>query len=276
MFTLDPIHPLYTAILEAVSASPNISIGELLKELHRKKVNITLQHLYRTIHRMVEAQILVKSGTTVSVNVMWLTYIQFFAERGKKTLMNTSIQQVFPLKPGKKVTFKVMTLLELQTLWHHLLVQVHQAVPKKHLLKYYSHAWWQIGKHALDIDFYRRITEGGIQCHWLFGNTTFLDQHAVKIHKDLMDSRLTDNPPFPREGYALNIYGSYIFECVIPERLSKHLDFVFHTVTSEDMFDPEIYEDIFTLREPMTLRVWNNEKQSTILRKKFAPFFLYS
>ena len=274
MFTLDPLHPLYTAILEAVAATPNITLTDLHATLRRRKVQITLQHLYRTVNRMVEEQILLKSGTTVAVNLMWLSYVQFFTERAKAALLTQGAQRVIPLKPGERRTFKVHTLLDLQTLWNHLLVQLYRAAPQKYLFKYYSHAWWQVGKHSLDRDFYKRITEMGVRCYWVFGNDTFLDRHAADLHKDLMDCRLVDKPPFPAEGYNLNVYGSYVLECIFPERISKHFEYMFHTVASIDQFDPDIYSDIFHLKAPITLKLLHDEKQAAPLRAKIEGIFL--
>lgn len=274
MFTLDPLHPLYTAILDAVAGTPHISLAELHATLRRRRVDITLQHLYRTVNRMVEEQILLKSGTTVSVNLMWLSYLEFFAGRAKTTILQDRSQQVFPLKDGERRMFKVHCLLDLQTIWNHLLVELYRSEPQKYLFKYYSHAWWQLGKHSLDPAFYKRITELGVRCYWVFGNTTFLDHHAADLHKDLMDVRLVEKPPFPSEGYCLNVYGPYVFECLFPEKITKHFDFIFHNVTAFEQFDPEIFSDIFLLKVPLTLKVSRSEKQAAPLRATIGQYFL--
>ena len=275
MFTLDPLHPLYTAVLDAVAASPGISVGELHKTLRRRKVEITLQHLYRTVNRLVDEQILLKTGTSLAVNLMWLSYLQFFADKAKSAaLQKAGGQQIFPFKEGERRAFKADTLLDLQALWNHFLVQLHRAFPQQFLFKYYSHAWWQLGRHALDPDFYRRIKDAGIRCYWVFGSDSPLDRHAAELHKDLMDVRLLSEPPFPAEGYNLNVFGSYIFECIFPERVTRHFDFVFKNVSSPDQFDPEVFSDIFVLKEPLTLKIWRSEKQAAPLRAKIEREFL--
>jgi hypothetical protein len=275
MFALDPIHPLYNAIISIVAETPDLSVGDLHVKLTLRGEDITLQHLYRTVNRLVEAQILLKSGTTLSVNLMWLSYLEFFAESAKKIATETRQgPSPFPLKEGQHVTFKVSTLADLQTLWNHLLVQAHREAPQKHLLKYYSHAWWQLGKHALDPAFYRRIKESGVRCYWLFGNRTPLDLGAVEAQKDLMDTRLVDEPPFPREGYNLNVYGPYVFECILPDRLSRHLEFIFKTLTDPKQFDAAVYDDIFAIEEPMTLKIRRSESQAKEMRMKIERFFL--
>lgn len=277
MFCLDPLHPLYTAVLDVIGANPGVSVGELHTMLRKRRMPITLQHLYRTVNRLVDEQIVIKAGTQLSVNLMWLSYLQFFADRSKKTLLDArSAEVVFPLKEGERRTFTCNSLLDLQALWNHLLVRLHRAAPARHLLKYYSHAWWQIGRYALDPAFYRYIKETGVRCHWLFGNTTFLDRHAAELHKDLMNARLVDDPPFPKEGYNLNVYGSHVFECLFPEKITKHFNFVFRTVTSLDQFDADVYNDIFLLKAPLTLKVWRNETQAAALRAKIELHFLKS
>jgi hypothetical protein len=274
MFCLDPLHPLYTAVLEIVSASPGISIADLHAALRKKKTEVTLQHVYRTVNRLVKEQILLKTGTTLSVNLMWLSYLQFFAERSKNTLLEETGKHVFPLQDDERRTFKVDSLLDLQTLWNHLLVELHRSAPQTFLMKYYSHAWWQLGAYALDPAFYKRIREAGLRCYWLFGNTTVLDKHAAALHEDVMDVRLIENPPFPTEGYCLNVYGPYIFECLFPEKISKLLDVYFHSVQSIDQFDPEVFSDIFTLPSKITLKVWKSESQALGLRRKIEQYFV--
>ena len=274
MFCLDPIHPLYTAILDVAAASPGIAVADLHKELRRRKTDVTLQHLYRMVNRMVEEQILLKEGTALSVNLMWLSYLQFFADRSKQALLDKGGRTMFPMKDGERRTFKVGNLLDLQSLWNHMLVQLHRTEPQKYLLKYYSHAWWQLGRHALDDDFYAEIRKSGLRCYWLFGGDTFLDRHAVALHEKLMDARLTTASPFPAEGYNLNVYGPYIFECVFSERITKHFRFLFEQVRSLDAFDDEVFSDIFSLPSPLTLKVRRDEKQALQLRAKIERFFL--
>lgn len=274
MYALDPIHPVYTAILATVAADPAITVADVHAQLKRRGTAITLQHLYRTVNRLVEAQILLKSGTALTVNLMWLSYLQFFAETAKKTMSeHAEGPLIFPLKEGKHVTLKADTLADLQTLWNHLLVKLHRTEPQKYLLKYYSHAWWLLGAYALEPAFYKRIKEAGVSCYWLFGNASTLDRFAIEGKQDFMDARLAEDTPFPKEGYNLNVYGPYIFECVLPERLSRQFTFIFKTVTDPAQFDSTMLSDIFTQREPLKLKIWRNSARAQELRQSIGKFF---
>ena len=81
MFCLDPLHPIYNAILEAVAAQPGITMAQLHDTVRKKhKVDTSLQHLYRTVSRLIDDQILLKAQVKLSINAMWLSYLEFFAD----------------------------------------------------------------------------------------------------------------------------------------------------------------------------------------------------
>jgi hypothetical protein len=276
MFVLDPLHPIYNGIMAIVAEKPGITMADLFKALRKRKVETSLQHLYRTVARLVEGQVLLKTGKKLSVNLMWLSYVQFFAEQAKSSLtVLQADEKGFPLKEGERRTYETHTLLEVQTLWNHLLVQLYRIQPQeKYLFKFYSHAWWQVGKHALDAEFYRQIKSKGVSCYWLYGHATALDRHAMEQLEGLGDMRSAKTPPFPEEGYNLNVYGDYIFECIFPEKIAKHLGFLFHSITSFDQFDPDILADVFALGVPYKVTVWRNARQAKILRAKITQYFL--
>jgi hypothetical protein len=276
MFVLDPLHPIFNAIVGIVSEKPDITMAELHAALKKRKVDTSLQHLYRTVARLVEGQLLLKSGKKLSLNLMWLSYLQFFADQAKNSLAERrSKESTFPLKEGERRTYEAGTLLEVQTIWNHQLIQLHRMQrEEKYLFKYYSHAWWQVGKHALDLEFYRTIKAKGVSCYWLYGHGTFLDTYAMESLKGLADLRSAEKPPFPEEGYNLNIYGEYIFECVFPEKVANHLGLLFHGVTSLKAFDEDMLADIFAIEAPFKVTVWRNAKQAAALRAKILRHFL--
>jgi len=275
MFCLDPLHPLYNTVIEVVGAKPGITVADLHKELTKlHKLDVSLQHLYRTVNRLIEEQVLIKTKSALSLNLMWLSYIAFFADKGRSKLLEQREMGGVQLKEGQRKQFDLDTLADVQTLWNHLLVQLHREAPQKYLFKYYSHVWWQLGRHALNPDFYKAIRERGVNCEWLYGNDTFLDRETLKRHGELFDWRIAKDPPFPKEGYNINIYGDCILECIFPERIAKHLALLFQSVKSLDEFDEGILDDIFAMKAKYKVTLWRSKAQASLLRAKITQFFL--
>jgi|GEM_PF-2055470 len=274
MFALDPVHPLFDAIVRAVAKEPSISVSDLHKRLKSQKIDVTLQHLYRKINQLIEEQILLKDKGTLTVNLMWLSFLEFFAGSAKESLAEAAGETVFPLKEGARLSFSADNLLDVQTLWNHFLIRLHRISPQKYLYKYYSHAWWIWSKRPLDSGFYRSIKQKGIRCLWLYGNDSFLDREAALLHQTLFDSRIATDSPFPKEGYNLNVYGEYIFECNFPDNVSRHLALLFRSIPSTSKEDRALLSDIFSLKGDFKVTIWRNAKQSARHQAAIGRYFL--
>lgn len=274
MFRIDPSDELTSTILRTVAERPGISVADLHDTVKKKK-SVTLQHLYRKVNQLIEEEIIIKRKGMLAVNLMWLSYLEFFASEAKVALEKEKALTIFPLKQGQRVTFSADTLNGVQTLWHHLLVQLHRKQPQKKLYKYYSHSWWVWNKRTLDVAFYKKIMASGVRCLWLYGGNTSLDRAAVTMYPDLLDSRIALDTPFPDEGYNLNVYGDYIFECLFPPHISRHLKLIFASVTSKKKEDLSMFDDIFEMKGDCKITVWNNPPQAQKFQKTIERYFLF-
>jgi hypothetical protein len=271
MFTIDPIHPIYSAVVEMVAVYPQITIGELHDHLKKKmKLQISLAHLYRVVTRMIDGQILIKNHGKLSLNLMWVSYVEFIAGRAKRILQHA---EDFSLRPGERKTYEAHSLLDVEAVWNHVLVSLYRSLKEKTIHKYYSHAWWQLGRNAEEISFYKRLKEGGIECHWVFGSDSFLDQVGAKRVNEVFTGVAAKDAPFPIEGYNLNVYGEYVIECILPDKICRHFDLFFGNVKSMKEFDHELFLDIFGMRGKYKVTVWRNAKQADLLRKKLLTYF---
>ncbi len=274
MFAIDPADELMDAVIRAVAESPGISVAGLHATL-KKKRSVTLQHLYRKVNQLIDEEVLIKRKSTLTLNLLWLSYLQYFASESKKEMAKNSALSVFPLKKNQRVTFTADTLNGVQTLWHHLLIQLHRTAPQKMLYKYYSHAWWVWNKRTLDVKFYKKIYDSGVRCLWLYGNNTFLDRQAVNMYPDILESRISIDVALPGEGYNLNVYGDYVFECVLPAHIARHLDLVFHSATSTKQDELALIDDVFAMQAEFTVTVWHNPALAQKFQKQIGQYFLF-
>ncbi len=273
MFSVAPLHPLHNGVLELVARHPEITMSELHERLRKTyKLKTSLQHLYRVVTQMEEEQVLVKMKGKVSLNLMWASYLSFYAERARRAAaQSVAAHANIPLKDGERRKYVAASLQEVEAIWNHLLVQLYHAVGGQTLHKYYSHAWWLLGKQAHDVGFYRELSSRGIRCQWLFGNDTPLDRAGAQKLKQIFTTVITDMPGFPKEGYNLNVYGDYVLECILPDKLAADLGAFFRGTASPDEFDADAFLDLCVRRTPCTVTVWRNAAQAQALRDKIAP-----
>ncbi len=271
MFLLDPVHPIYSTIVEVVSINPGVSIADLHSILRKKmRMSVSLAHLYRIVMRMIDTQILIKVHGKIMLNLMWVSYVGFVMQRAGKI---ASHAEGIVLKEGEKRVFDAHSLFEVEAIWNHILVSLYGMLRQKKLHKYYSHAWWQFGANAEDAVFYRSLKEKGIECRWIFGSNTFLDSLASKILNETFEAVVLKEPPFPKEGYSLNVYGDYIIESLLPDSIAKHFSLFFSSVKVIKDFDQALFTDLFLMRGKYKVTVWRSPKQAELLREKLNRYF---
>lgn len=278
MFCLDPLTPLFNAVVEIVAEHPGISIADVKTRLQRDaKINVSLQHVYRTVTRMTEAQILLKRKRQLFLNLLWLSHIELFASSAKQRLLEgNDLQTLSALADGKRIAFSARSLREMQALWHHVLIQLNRIVAptaRRQLHKYYAHAWWLVQEKGSDAAFYERIAAKGVECFWLIGNDTFLDRRAMDHYKKLFAIALTDHAPFPTEGYNLNVFGDYVLECVFPKAITDHLTLLFRNVRSVREWDAAVFENILDIPASFSVTVTRSAQKADALRAKIGRLF---
>lgn len=277
MFALLPGQPIQTAILELLSVSPEMSLSEMHAKLKTGHgVRISLQHLYRVIGEMIEGKQLIKVKTKVSVNLMWIAYVELAARRVKERMIASSLDSDdLPQRDGGHKQYTADSLLELEAIWSHLLVQIDALSKTKEWYAYNSHALLHPAKGGLDLSTYRDISARGITCCLLYGNDTALDRAALAQVQTLPGFRaaISTDTPFPREGYTLNVSGDYMLDCVFPESVTKHLQMLFASTTPDSTIDPQLFASIFSLKGTCQITVRKNSLQAKGLREKIKMFF---
>lgn len=272
MPTLDPLHPLQSAILEVLVAAPGVTMSELhVRVMNDCKVDVSLQNLYRTVGQMIEAQLLIREKGKISLNAVWASHLTRFAEEAKKQYLdNTPSTLDLPTADGGKKEFLAESLGALDPLWNHILRTIAGIYDDPEWYEYNAHPWHFLGFTETE----RRLYESlGTRGHKLYGNDSFLDHYGVKLNASGDDVAVAADSPFPKEGYSLWLCGDYIVDCVFPETLSKHFAFFFQTVQTIDQFHADLFADIFRMKARCRLLVWKSAKEAALLRAKFLPYF---
>lgn len=82
------------------------------------KLPIPLQHVYRMVTDMIDAQMPVKTEGKISLSLMWISYIEFFAQRAKRATFERlpNVQDTF-LAAGRKRKFSTRCAHDPETIW---------------------------------------------------------------------------------------------------------------------------------------------------------------
>lgn len=82
-----------------------------------------------------------------------------------------------------------------------------------------------------------------------------------------------ENPPFPEEGFCMNIIGDFIIECTFPQTITEHYKIFFDTVRSFEDFNLEMFSHIIKMKETATLKLIHSPEHAKKMKAKIKKFF---
>jgi len=107
-----------SAIIEILGMSKFMQIQKIhviLKEQY--SIDISLAQMYKTINKLLDAQILVKQGKEVSLNLRWIEKIRSFMNRVEKNYISSVDDFTFDI--GNTQLFHADSLFALDTMRNH-------------------------------------------------------------------------------------------------------------------------------------------------------------
>lgn len=274
MTSFDPLHPKTGAIIELLAENQVLSTAELLKFLDEKRqIKMSTANFYKIIARMVENQILVKTGDQVALNMTWATSVYKYAEMMYQQ-KNSQMEAFLPFKQGERRTFQAESLDKIDPIWTHLVLYLFTQEKDEMIYVYEAHPWYLLGRPATERRMYESCYIQGKKIRMLLGNKTFLDQYGYQLHKTTpCEVMITDQPPFPKEGYTFWLCGEYIIECYYPELISQYFASFFETTKSINDFDLKTFNGIFYIKVPAELKVSRDKKKAEEMRQSIKKFF---
>ena len=224
---------------------------------------------------MVDAQLLVRNKGRLSLNLLWVTHLIRLSETVEQSyLVNGRDQVEIPQDENEVRCFFSDSLLGLDPIWNDALLKLKGYTEERRWFVYNSHPWYSLGMPDTERRFYQALVAAGIEAHMLYGNSGFLDCYAMKVFQ--VDGFLTtaaQNTGFPEEGYALWVCGEYLLECEFPQAISNHFAFYFNNVKSVDLFDAQLFADIFRMRSRCSITIRKSPTRAAELRDKLQQYF---
>ena len=280
MAVLDPLHPLQSAIIEVLSGAREITAAELLLKLRSGHgLEASRQNVYRTIGQLLERQVLVRSKGRLSLNLMWVTHLERLSETIREHYLDEGNQfQDLPRKEGEVRKFKAHSLLELDPVWNHALLELARVNSGQLFYAYNAHAWYPVGMEQTELAMFRGLLQHGVSCRMLYGDNTFLDSYGLR--KALLagvDAKAVPHqelpPPFRPHDHIVWAAGGHVIECLLPEVLSRHFLFFFSVVQGIENFDSQLFADVFRLRAACSLIVRKASAEADEWRERIDALF---
>ena len=86
-----------------------------------------------------------------------------------------------PLKEGEEIILGADSLISLDPIWNHILIEISQSHKGQTFFAFNSHAWYPLGMQSTERQLFRTLFQADVNCTMLYGHDSFLDQRGMRL-----------------------------------------------------------------------------------------------
>lgn len=249
-------------VIEAL-ATKNLTAGQLLFLHNAHQKQVTLQAIYKALHKLILEGVLLKHKDEYVLSNIW---------KQKIMLLLDQKQTVPTLKEMESIIYSFKSFPQLDEYWKH----IQEGTKEESELTYYfcpHQYWWFVpGRRESEMNFYKAFLENKSHAVLLIGGVTQTDKETKKlIVNDFVQVHLDDNNGF-RMTDSLTIKNNLIITTRLPMAISNKISGVFNQNLSSTETEV-LLADIFRKKIPVRIIIERNNKKAEKLKKQIGKYF---
>lgn len=274
MASFDPLHPLYSHIIESVAEVRSLSFDQLKEKLVSTGSAESSATLYRRVGELIEEQVLLRYKRKLSLNLVWVSHILRFSDVLRQNYADSSKIVDLPRREGEYRDYKAGSLAALDPLWNNIHIELGMRFGERIWYGYNSRPWYQLGMPKTEQRLQESFVANGYQYYLLYGNDSALDRFGAKLFQVSGFSQAFGQPKeFRPHDQGIWAAGQYTLECIFPKKITDSFNDFFLKRDAVKSFSQSDFAAVFKMKAPCKLRVKKSRRDADRIRNIIAPYF---
>jgi len=223
-----PIEQIALKILQ----KGTIQTATLLENIFLSRPKTTKQGVYRVLRKLKNEEKIVIHGKLVSLNLHWIKnmneffYLAHFYYSSPKA---ASLDSFLNVREKDKIIYFFKNLNLLDSFWSHIFHMLAEVSnPKEPIFVYNPHEWFAYARQETEQTLIKTMREKTRQVFITVAHNDPLDKELKKtLRGDFTQYYVDEGNIFEKQNYYFNIFGDYLIEVFIDEKISKQIDIFF-------------------------------------------------
>jgi hypothetical protein len=243
-----------------------------LSNRYNKKT--TKQAVYKSLRKLLDEEVINKTGNNYSINRMWIQKVKDFTDRHTNETDHVNKMNVLNFEDGDSVTYRFKNPFTLDITWGHLYDIIFEDDDRNHvMLNHHPHEWLMISRTETEKFWLGQINKRKKMMLFTLSKKTPLDK---KFQKENTTEYIKINL---NESYGLNhnqylsVIGDYIFEITTDPVFEERVDKFF---SENDYLDEMAKNQIAAISKQKyksKLKLSKNKKKADAWRRKYKQDF---
>ncbi len=249
----------------------------LIEKIRISRPNTSKQAIYKALKKMRQDEIIVQTREQAALSDVWLKKLMDFIERAQlnyKTTVNPGIN-FLNLKQGEKMTYTFKTFEATDMFWAHAFGVLSEVMPESVPLYLYNpHEWFLLARPDSEVFLFEGLKKTGKQLFVMAGNKDPLDLYAAKYFDGkTLQYYATDNSPFPKSNYYVNVFGDFLIEVWLDEKTTEAIDAFYKNTKMLDEEAKRNLLEIIARKGRNKLVINRNKRKADKIRNIFKRYF---
>lgn len=246
-------------LLESPATAKKLSI-----KLSEEGVDLSTSGLYKILHKLEEAGVILKKKTVFSISNEW--------KRAVLELLGT--HEELSLKEGEKITFDLRSASQTDKQWKQYAYLLEKEASVHGLYIYNPHQFWYYlpDRAKSEKEFVQYLNDNRIRTyHTSWGTTEFDKQFAREVRTSTYQVNF-ENIGMLSHRDNITVFGDYIINTQISEGLFQQIDTAYNSASNIRELKREIAKAV-SKPHKYRFRLERNKKKAQELTKKLSRHF---
>jgi hypothetical protein len=239
------------------------------------KPSFTKQALYQLLRKLIDRETVVKHGKQFSLSHIWILKMNDFFSLAQKQygIGEQGGNDFFALNDGDKISYSFKSPAEADKFWGHAFNILAGTLKDEPLYIYNPHEWFFFARKESETFLFNKLQKQNQQVWLLCGGATALDKYTAKYFDGkILQYHMDSEEIFEARNYYLNIFGDYIIEARLDERVAEKVDNFYETHKEVNTSTIQILTNLLNTGKTI-LTISRNKKKADKLKKIFTPYF---
>ncbi len=274
---LGPKQDIQEHIVSSLSYRSRLNAEEIQKELKQKKIEVTIQGVYRALRCLQEEGIITKEKQVYSLRIPWVLDLSNLLGVMENTYLNQDYHSLLlPQQNKEKRVWYFTDMLKMNNFWSQLLTTMANKSKSGVALSYCPHTWFE-NLHASQESQYRRTYFQLVKQFSIVGSESFLDRYTVTRRSKNKDEEETYISEKSREMFKdpdqyMDVIDDMVLTIKFDKRSINLIEDCYKMIEKEDDIE-KILKGVLKQKNKIRLTLQKDPKKSEIYHKKFEKVF---
>ncbi|NTW46410.1 MAG: hypothetical protein HGB18_05210 [Candidatus Moranbacteria bacterium] len=221
-------HPTIEEQILEVLRDGSVSTTELIRHVADLRTGVTKQGVYKALRKLKEEEKVVVAGKTVSLNLEWIHDMRdFFDSAERRYASKASAMGLLGVGEREKVVYFFRSLNQLDSFWGGNAFRIFSdgMDSDEPIFVYNPHEWFFYLRPETEQSLLRSMSKRTRQVLITVTHNDPLDRKLkAEFDGERFQYHISAKRISEKDNYYFNIFGDYLIEVLIDERIAKRID----------------------------------------------------